>query len=208
MNDYLKLYLILETKTLRLPLADFIMQAVEGGVSAIQLRDKGLSDKERYQTALVLATLLADKDVLLIINNTVDIALAVGADGVHLGHTDMPIAAVQRNFPDLLIGSSCNNMGDVVIAMAEGADYAGIGPAYATATKPDHREVLSPSGIRELAFALNIPSIAIGGIGLDNVHNLSSAGVCGVAVSSALCNSSEPYNTAMALRQQIELFYA
>jgi len=134
-SRYLKLYLVLETSALRLQLDDFITQAAEGGVTAIQLRDKKTTAFERYHTAKKIKLLIGKKDILFIINNNADIAAAVEAAGVHLGPEDLPPAAVKRHFPDFYVGVSCNNYNDCAKANKARADYAGAGPVFFTATK-------------------------------------------------------------------------
>ncbi len=200
-SPYLKLYLVLETPTLRLPLGDFIAQAVEGGVTAIQLRDKSATGLGRYNTAGYIKTLTAKKDILFIINNNADIARAVGAHGVHLGPDDLPPAAVKAHFPELLVGVSCNNDDDCVTANTARADYAGAGPAFFTATKTNLRPVIGPEGIKNITARLDMPAVAIGGIAADNIAALKGCGLAGFAVSSALCRSETPYDAALALRR-------
>lgn len=200
----LRLYLILETSQIRLPLGDFIMQAVEGGVTAVQLRDKERSEADRYAAAKKIASLLKGTDTLFIVNNSPDIALSVGAHGVHLGAEDIPAHAVRKIFPELIIGYSCNNLSDVAAAVESGAGYAGIGPAFPTATKKNHRPVLNPGGVGNIAGRLKIPSVAIGGINIDNICEFKGSGISGIAVSSALCKSESPYETAFNMRRAVD----
>lgn len=197
---YLRLYLVLETSALRIPLDEFIIQVVRGGVTAIQIRDKNVPANERFTTALKISKLLEGADVLFIINNNADIALAAGAHGVHVGVKDLPPEAVRSTFPCLVTGYSCNTTQDVLAAHNAGVDYVGIGPAFTTSTKTDHRAMLGPEGIRELACTLNIPSVAIGGINRSNVELLNGTGVHGIAVSQALCGSEHPLEEARTLR--------
>jgi thiamine-phosphate pyrophosphorylase len=198
-REQLKLYLILETSLLQLPLADFIVQAVEGGVTAIQLRDKLSTAKDRYNTAKAIKPLLEGRDIPFIINNTADIAMAVGAHGVHLGGDDLPPAAIRAKFPDLLVGYSCNSSHDCDIAISSKVDYAGIGPAFHTMSKSDLRPVLGVDGVEEIAKMLGaIPSAAIGGIDERTAPIIKSTD--GVCVLSALCKSKTPYDLARDIR--------
>ena len=206
LNDYLKLYLILETSMLRLPLGDFIIQAIEGGVTAIQLRDKTENARERYETAKALKSLIADKDVLFIINNNADLAICAGAHGVHLGIEDMPPQAVKKAFPELITGYSCNNPDDCTLAISAKVDYTGIGPVYFTPTKTNLRPVLGVQGVSDLAAALPMPKVAIGGINSENIGELAGSKVSGVAVSSALCQSEMPYDEAVNMRKMVEKY--
>ncbi|MDR2870486.1 MAG: thiamine phosphate synthase [Deferribacteraceae bacterium] len=201
-KEYMSLYLVLETTMLKLPLADFVSQVIEGGVTAIQLRDKGHTAKERYETALQLRELLRDRDILFIINNNVDMALAVGAHGVHIGVEDLPPAAVRKAFPQLIIGYSCNNEQDCALARAS-ADYAGVGPVFFTNTKANLRPVLGIDGMQAVVENLQgLPTVAIGGINADTASQLAGCGNSGIAVSSAICASERPYEAALALRKR------
>lgn len=204
LNRYLKLYLILESSLLRLPLGDFIMQAVEGGVTAIQLRDKTANAKERYETAKTVKSLIADKDVLFIVNNNADLAMCVEAHGVHLGAEDLPAQAVKNSFPKLLVGYSCNNAEDCTMAISAKVDYTGIGPVYFTPTKTNLRPVIGVQGLSDLADMLYMPKVAIGGINSGNISELSGSKVSGAAVSSALCQSDTPYDEAVNMRKMVE----
>ncbi|MDR0454082.1 MAG: thiamine phosphate synthase [Deferribacteraceae bacterium] len=197
----LKLYLVLETSVLRIPLDDFIMQVTDGGVTAIQLRDKTHSAARRFAAAKYIKPLIDKKDTLFIINNNADIAVAVGAHGVHLGPDDLPPAIVKKYFPGLYVGVSCNNNDDCAAANESGADYAGAGPVFFSATKTDLRTVLEPEGVKNITEKLNMPTIAIGGINAENAVTLKNCGVVGIAVSAAICRSETPYETVQALRR-------
>lgn len=202
-KEYLKLYLILETDTITLPLGDFIVQAVEGGVTTIQLRNKtSLANMaKKYELGCEIAALIKHRDVMFIINDNVELAVAINAHGVHLGASDIPLSTVKKAFPQLITGYSCNNTNDIEIAKSEKPDYIGIGPAFKTSTKQDHRQVIGVDGIKSLATGLNIPSVGIGGINLSNIHMFKNSALSGVAVSSALCASPTPFDTATMLRQ-------
>ncbi len=197
--DKFSIYLILETPLLKIKLEDFIDQVVDAGVSIIQLRDKDCSENERYHTSLKLSQILANKCCKLIINDNLDIALSVNADGVHLGIKDTPINEVRLKYPNLILGYSCNNIYDVDIAN-QYADYIGIGPAYKSNTKLDIREILSTYQIDQLSNKSNIPSFAIGGIddlNIDEIRNNTS--VSGVAISSYIISTLTPYETVSRL---------
>ena len=193
------IYLILETTSLKIKLEDFIEQVIDAGVSIIQLRDKGCSENERYNTSLKLSKLLKNKSCKLIINDNIDIALAVNADGVHLGIKDTPINEVKLKYPNFILGYSCNNIHDVEIAN-QYADYIGIGPAFKSRTKLDIREILSLEKIDQLSRKSKVPSFAIGGIddlNIDEIRNNTS--VNGVAISSYITSTLTPYNTVSRL---------
>lgn len=200
-EDYLKLYLILETEMLQIPVDEFIHQVIEGGVTAIQLRDKKLSAKERYEKSIFVKRLLVNKDIMLVVNDRLDIALALGIDAIHVGVKDIPPYIIRELYPDMIVGYSCNNFADLQVAEDSKVDYIGVGPAFVTATKDDLRPVIGVDGIGKLVSSTKIPAVAIGGIKLSNCEQLASIGVKGVAVSSELCSSREPYKVAREFRK-------
>lgn len=202
-EKYLKLYLVLETDLLNLSLERFIKDVIDGGVTAIQLRDKSKSINERYETGRILHNILKNEDILFIVNDRIDLALCVNACGTHLGENDLPIEAAKKHF-QLIYGYSCNNEKDILLANKVSADYIGIGPAFHTKTKKDLRKVIGVDGISELLKKTNIPAVAIGGITLDNVYLFKNTGLSGVAVSSAICSSVNPKETT---KRFIEILY-
>lgn len=199
-SDYLKLYLIFESSMLQIPLADFIQQVVDGGVTAIQLRDKKLTAKERYENGLQIKELLQGKDVMLSMNDRLDLGIALGIDVVHVGVKDIPPYAIKELYPDMVVGYSCNNLDDICTAEKSLVDYIGVGPAFETSTKDDLRPVIGVEGIRKLVAMTKIPAVAIGGIKLSNCEVLANSGVKGVAISSELCSSKKPYEVAKKFR--------
>jgi len=204
MEKYLKLYLVLESWMLKMPLEEFIPAVVKGGVTAVQLRDKGRSSWEQFFVGQKVMKLLEGEDVLFVVNDRADIAKTLGAKAVHLGANDVPLENAKKIFPEMAFGYSCNSLTDVENAVK--ADYIGVGPAFHTDTKADLRKVIGPEGIAELTAASGKPAVAIGGINSANAHLLSGTGVKGVAVSSALCASEEPEKAAAELREIVEKF--
>lgn len=205
-NDLLKLYLIIETPLIKLPIKDFISQCIEAGVTAFQLRDKGVDANIVTEKAFIIKEVIdsyKNHNLLYIINDRVDIAHIVGADGVHLGIKDINPYLVKQHYPKLIIGSSCNNIDDVNNANKY-SDYVGIGPAFFTSTKKDLRQVIGLNGISKLVENLNIPSVAIGGINKDNIKDVLKTGVKGVAISSYICSSENPYKIVKELFSQYE----
>jgi len=202
MKQYLKLYLILETDMLKMPLEEFIPQVIKGGVTAIQLRDKKSTLKERYETGAKLKQLLEGEDILFVINDRIDLAIALGVENVHLGIKDIPLEAAADTFPYSLFGYSCNCQNDIKTAAT--ADYIGIGPAFHTDTKSDLRPVIGPEGIKSLLEGFNRPAVAIGGIHAGNILELKGSGIEGVAVSSAICAAEDPFEAAKELRELAE----
>ncbi len=196
--EKLKFYLVLETKYLKLPLGEFLEKVIKGGVTAIQLRNKGQNKDDKLKDAYIIREIADKFNVLFIVNDDISIAIKSGADGVHLGAKDGDISLIRKESSNIIIGYSCNNFEDVNIANKY-ADYTGIGPFTNTFTKKDHRQILGEKGTREINSHLNIPAVAIGGINLDNARVVMNTGVSGVAISSYLCMSHKPYDNARKL---------
>lgn len=167
--------------------------AARGGACVVQLRAKTASTRKLLDWGREALKACREHDCLFLINDRVDVALALRADGVHLGQDDMPVAAARELLgPDAIIGSSVHSSDELRVAQEEGATYAAFGPIYRTRTKPDVGPV---RGLREL-FALceasPLPVVAIGGIGPAQVQEVLAVGAAGIAVSSAVCLDPEP----------------
>lgn len=190
----LSLYFLLNLPCERDPLA-LAQEVIAGGVTTIQLRAKEASARELYEVALALQPLLKAQQVGLIINDRVDVAMAVGADGVHVGRDDLPVEEAKRIAPSLVIGASC--YGDIERAhemVASGADYIAFGSFFASPTKPQAPQI--PLSVLEEARAIERPKVAIGGIQPHHVSTLCEAGADGVAVISAIQNAADPQQAA------------
>ena len=185
---------------------NIVAAAVRGGVTCVQLREKQASTREFVAKARAIKTLLTaqERHIPLIINDRLDVALAVGADGVHLGQSDMELCDARRiagaNF---IIGISAESVADAMAAAAAGADYLGISPVFATPTKTDTAPPLGLEGIRAIRAAVSLPLVGIGGINQDNASAVLQAGADGVAVVSAIVSAACPRSAAAALKQQI-----
>lgn len=183
-----------------------IIKAVKGGVSVVQLREKDAGSREFYNLALALKEKLKGTGVPLIINDRLDIALAVNADGLHIGQDDLPLPVARRLLgADKLIGLSVSSQAEAKEGVRLGADYLGVGPVFATPTKPD---AAMPTGIKLLADLkryVSIPLVAIGGINLDNITAIREAGADGAAVVSALMGSDD---IEMAARRMVAKWQA
>jgi len=185
-------------------LVEVVAEAVAGGVTCVQLREKSCSTRQFLDEALALKALLQPLGVPLIINDRVDIALAVGAAGVHLGQSDMPISHARRLLgPDCLIGISAESMADALEAEQQGADYIGISPVFNTPTKTDTAPALGLEGIRRIRELARIPLVGIGGINLTNARQVLAAGADGVAVVSAIMAAESPRLAAEAIRREL-----
>jgi thiamine-phosphate pyrophosphorylase len=183
---------------------EIVKAAIAGGVTCVQLREKDCPTREFIAEARLLKDLLRGTSIPLIINDRLDVALAVGAEGLHLGQQDMAIADARRIVgAGLIIGISAESLDDARRAAAEGADYIGISPVFATATKKDAAPPLGLEGIRRIRRAVSLPLVAIGGITVDNAAAVIGAGADGVAVVSAIVAAPCPRSAAAALRLQL-----
>jgi thiamine-phosphate pyrophosphorylase len=203
--DY-SLYLVTDRELSRCrTTVDIVREAVAGGVTCVQLREKNGGTRKFIEEARALLTLLRPLGVPLIINDRVDVALAAGADGVHLGQQDMPISDARRLAPPgWIIGVSAESLADAIRAEKEGADYIGASPVFATPTKTDTAPPLGLEGLRTIRAAVKIPLVAIGGIQLKNAQNVIRAGADGLAVVSAIVAADSPRAAAAALRREID----
>ena len=204
MFDY-SLYLVTDRRlSLGRSTVEVVAAAVSGGVTCVQLREKHCSTREFLEEARRVRELLAGTGVPLIINDRLDVALAVAADGVHLGQNDLPVADARRLVGErLVIGVSAESVADAIRAEAEGADYIGVSPVFTTPTKMDTAPPLGLEGLREIRRAVRLPLVAIGSIRHDNAAEVLRAGADGLAVVSAIVSAPCPRTAAAALRQQI-----
>ncbi|MBW2318326.1 MAG: thiamine phosphate synthase [Deltaproteobacteria bacterium] len=179
--------------------------ALCGGVTCIQLREKTCSTREFITQALSIKDHLKRHNVPLIINDRVDIAQAVNADGVHLGQSDMPIEMAKTILKDsMIIGISAESLEDAVQAEKNGADYIGVSPIYATPTKTDAASPLGLEGLREIRKSVKIPLVGIGGLNRGNAGEVINNGGDGVAVVSAIVAADDPEKAARELKKIIE----
>jgi thiamine-phosphate pyrophosphorylase len=177
-----------------------VEQAVSGGCTVVQLREKTASSREFYETALRVRKITADLGVPLIINDRADIALAVNADGVHVGQDDLPLDAARRLMgKDAIIGASVNNLTEALAAVAMGADYLGVGAMFATGTKTD-ADIASMDELRRIRAEIKIPVVVIGGINKNNVPLFAGTGIDGIAVVSAIVSQKDPGGAARELK--------
>ena len=177
--------------------------AIEGGADCIQVREKGLGDGALFHRACGVLDLCRPRGVAVVVNDRPDVALAAGADGVHLGQDDLPCARVRAMVGrQLLIGVSTSNLREAREALGAGADYCGVGPMFATPTK--HKDAISgPAYLREYVQWARLPHLAIGGIALGNVGKVLDAGCRGIAVSSAVCGASDPASVVRQLANRM-----
>lgn len=200
--DALRLYLVTDQSLMRgRPLADVVAAAVQGGVSCVQLREKNLGSRDFLAQALMLKKLLAPQRVPLVINDRIDIALACGAEGVHLGQSDLPVAQARQLLPpQVFIGWSVETMSDVLQSATLPLDYLGVSPVFATPTKTDTGTAWGLEGLALVRAATALPLVAIGGMHAGNARQVLRAGADGLAVVSALCAADDPQAAAAGLR--------
>ena len=178
--------------------------ALAGGAPCIQLRAKDLSDRALYTTAVEVTQRCHELGAWCIVNDRVDIALASGADGVHLGAQDLPVAAARRLAGDeLLVGGTARDAATASELVAAGASYLGVGPVYGTSTKDGLPEPFGPQGLAPVAGAVGVPVIAISGITASRVPEVVAAGAHGVAVASAITGADDPAAAIRALLEQL-----
>jgi thiamine-phosphate pyrophosphorylase len=203
--DY-TLYLVTDRELMAAAtIEECVEQAILGGCTVVQLREKTASSREFYQTAVKLRELTTRLNVPLIINDRVDIALAVNADGVHIGQGDLPYEEVRRIIgPDKIVGVSVSNVAEAQEAATQGADYLGVGAMFPTGTKTDSNltSLVELWRIREI---ITIPIVVIGGINKDTVPLFKGTGIEGIAVVSAVVAQKDP---AAAARELKSLFQA
>ncbi|MBT8347096.1 MAG: thiamine phosphate synthase [Desulfofustis sp.] len=184
---------------------DIVVAAVAGGVTCVQLREKHCGTREFIHEALALRPLLRDRRIPLIINDRLDIALAVEADGVHLGQSDMPLAMARKIAgSSLIIGISAESADDALKAKQEGADYIGISPVFSTPTKTDTAAPLDLGGVNKICGLVDIPLVGIGGINRYNAASVIGAGADGVAVVSAIVSADDPTDATRTLKTLVE----
>ncbi len=179
--------------------------ALAGGADTIQFREKRASTREQVRVARALGEACRRAGAALIVNDRVDVALAADASGVHLGRADFPIALARRLLgPDRIIGGSASSLAEAQEAMRAGADYVGLGAIFPTKSKADASAPLGLAALRAAAGALEIPVIAIGGIGADQVAEVMAAGAHGVAVIQAVALAADPQAATSALMEAIQ----
>ena len=172
---------------------DVVDATLAAGAPVIQVRAKLLTDRQLLPLAEAIVDRCRTAGATSLVDDRVDVALAAGADGVHLGDEDLPVAVARRLLgPDAVIGGTARNPDAARRLAAEGADYLGVGPTYATTTKAGLPEPLGPTAVGEVAAAVDLPVVAISGITLERVPEVMAAGVHGIAVVAAVSRAADP----------------
>lgn len=198
----LSLYLVTDRSlALGRSLKSVVENAVRGGVTIVQLREKEASTREFYELAIQIKACLKPYNVPLIINDRLDVALACNADGLHIGQSDMPYDVARKLMgKDKIIGLSVENVKDAEAANKLDVDYIGISPVFDTATKTDTQAALGLEGVKEITRISRHPSVGIGGINEANAQDILLAGADGVSVVSAIMSAEDPMESARRLR--------
>jgi len=199
-NSNYSLYLVTDSGLLGdKDLAKTVEQAIQGGVTVVQVREKNLSSLEFYQVALAIKGVTEKYGVPLIVNDRADIALAVDAAGLHIGQEDLPVVVARKLLgPNKIIGVSAATLEEALLAQDQGADYLGIGAVFPTNTKDDADSV-SLADLAAIKNKVKIPIVAIGGIHGNNIQAVMNTGVDGVAVVSAIIAAVDPKAAARKL---------
>ena len=182
-------------------LYDVVRESLEGGVTFLQLREKDLDEEAFFDEAVKLQAMAKDYGVPFVINDNVDIAIKMNADGVHVGQHDMEAGDVRALIgPDKILGVSAQTVDQAVLAEKRGADYLGVGAVFPTGSKDDADDV-SFETLKAICRAVSIPVVAIGGITLENTPDLTGSGICGIAVISAIYARDNIKEASAALRK-------
>ena len=205
LKNALKLYLVTDSDILKG--RDFykcIEDAIKAGVTMVQLREKNADGKEFLEKAIKLRKITRKYNVTFVINDRVDIAMIADADGVHVGQSDMEALDVRAKLgPDKIIGVSAQTVEQALLAQKHGADYLGVGAVFTTGSKADTDDV-SHETLKAICEAVDIPVIAIGGIGIHNVMELAGSGICGVAVISAIFAQPDIQEATKVLKEETQ----
>lgn len=186
------------------PVAHIVRAALRGGATVVQLRNKTGSAREVLAQAFSIKELMANTGIPFIVNDRADVAAAAGADGVHLGQSDLPVQAARRVLgPDAIVGLSVDSVEEALEGHEAGADYLGVGPVYPTDTKTDTGPEWGPEGLERLRERCPLPFVGIGGIDASNAAAVVRAGADGVAVVSAVCSAHDPHIAARRVRHAV-----
>ncbi|NUK29547.1 thiamine phosphate synthase [Parageobacillus sp. VR-IP] len=209
MKEQLEVYFIMGSVNCAKPPAEILAEAIAGGITLFQFREKGsgaLVGEQKYELAKQLQHICQEHGIPFIVNDDVELALALDADGVHIGQEDGDARIVREKIGDKILGVSAHNLQEALAAVAAGADYIGVGPIYPTKSKEDAKKAQGPGIIRLLRrHGIAIPLVAIGGITADNVGEVIAAGADGVSVISAIASAPSPEVAARQLAQAVHL---
>lgn len=204
-KDMLRLYVVTDRSwERRQTLYEQVEDALKGGATIIQLREKKLEEKEFIKEALHIKELCHKYNVPFIINDNVDVALKCGADGVHVGLEDTPVSEIRKRVPkDFIIGATCKTVEQAQLAQKSGADYMGVGAVFPSPTKKNAVRITYEQ-LKTICSSVSVPAVAIGGISLENITELRGSGISGIAVVSAVFSADDIRETTARLKEKAE----
>jgi thiamine-phosphate pyrophosphorylase len=207
MKELLKVYFIMGSINCQKEPLGVMKEAIEGGITLFQYREKGrgaLAGEEYYKLAKQLQSLCKNHNIPFIVNDDVELALAIDADGVHIGQDDEAVETVRKKIGDKILGVSAHTIEEARFAIEKGADYLGIGPIFPTSSKEDAKAVQGTVLIESLRkLGIDIPIVGIGGINASNASSVVEAGADGVSVISAISLASSPYENTKQLAEAV-----
>jgi thiamine-phosphate pyrophosphorylase len=205
LSQALRLYLVTDRSlSMGRSEEEVVRAAAAGGITAVQLRGKDMTSRELWKAGVTLRRLASREGLLFIVNDRLDVAMAVGADGVHLGQEDLPVAEARRLAPHLIIGATAGNEDEAREAEVAGADYLGTVAVFPTATKTYPEPPLGLGGLGRLCRATRLPVAAMGGVKAENARAVLDAGATGIAVVSAIVSAPDPSEAARRLKMEVE----
>ncbi|QOR67372.1 thiamine phosphate synthase [Cytobacillus suaedae] len=207
-KEWLELYFVLGSPNCNRDPRHVLREAIEGGITLFQFREKGigsLEDSEKLDLAKDLLSICREHQIPFIVNDDLELALEIDADGVHIGQEDESATRVREKIGDKILGVSAHNVEEALAAVKAGADYIGVGPMYETTTKTDIKEVKGPEVIGLIREAgVTLPIVGIGGISKGKVEAVIKAGADGVAVISAISKADSPLKSAQELLSEVK----
>ncbi|AEH47661.1 thiamine phosphate synthase [Parageobacillus thermoglucosidasius] len=207
MKQRLKVYFIMGSVNCKKSPFEVLTEAIDGGITLFQFREKGsgaLVGEQKYEFAKQLQAICQKRGIPFIVNDDVELALAIDADGVHIGQDDEDARIVREKIGDKILGVSAHNLAEAQAAAAAGADYIGVGPIYPTKSKADAKQAQGPGMIRLLRDnGIDIPIVGIGGITAENASEVMNAGADGVSVISAIASAPSPLLATKQLAQTV-----
>ena len=205
-KDFLKLYLVTDRYLCgKLGPIDTVKQAVMGGVTCVQLRDKDCTTDELIRYGKHIKEFLDHKNIPLIVNDNLEAAIQIGASGIHVGQSDMKVSDIRDIIgSSMIVGLSCENLEQARLVDSKDVDYIGISPLFITPTKQNHSTPIGMQGLSDMVELLDLPCVAIGGIKVEHCREIFSRGASGVAVISAICGQPSPKIAARRFRSEIE----
>ncbi|KQL50373.1 thiamine-phosphate pyrophosphorylase [Heyndrickxia shackletonii] len=208
LRDILKLYFIMGSTNCYKSPASVLKDAIAGGITLFQFREKGidaLTGDAKFALAEELQTICKEHGIPFIVNDDIDLAISLEADGVHIGQEDAPVDEVRKRIGDKILGVSVHTMEEALTAMEAGADYFGVGPIFPTKTKEDAKPVQGVQHIQHFREkGITIPMVGIGGITMENALKVMKAGADGVSVITAISKATDITKAAQRLREQVE----